>query len=183
MNVEQNEFEPHEGWNGDPISFRIREAKLFLSEYRSACENIDGFRAAAMADAALLVIASIKELTCEEGKSALLLDPAFSLALCLRNLTAHEDVVPNRTVLAHIAIQRAEQESRRLIFILIPSDLDQELSERGGSGRLSRKSSELAREYLKPYIADGKPLGFGNIIQNAIECVERIIVKDCPQCS
>ncbi len=166
----------YEDWYGDAIKLRIKEAEYFLEEHKIACGPpcVNFFKAIAMADAALFAIVSLKDMVDGEKKDLVENDGCFSLLKCIRNLTAHHKVWPNRTNLLRSSSIKENLTEESVGFFCTPFKLDEELEWLMSHNKANKKSAERARFFLKPYIENTKtPFYLSEIMQAGISLVKK----------
>ncbi|GGY28252.1 hypothetical protein GCM10008098_21740 [Rhodanobacter panaciterrae] len=178
--MSDSQFQMHEDWCGNSADFRMKEACLFFNEHLDSCGRIsvDSFRAVAMADAALFALVSIKDFVSEETRLKLESSPLFAFLKCLRNLTAHAYVVPNRTATLMLRISEGSQlTSEQLLLPMLTTNLDHEFMQMTAEKPSTRRSVDMARSYLAACIADKQFVMLDEVIRSGIEWIEKTVAE------
>jgi len=168
-------------WHGNPISIRLRAARLFLEEHEQACgpDKVDFFRAIITADAALLALVSIKDLVkMESMKDELHASKLFSFLQIMRNVTAHHEVWTSQLPYVWSNSLEGDKPLESVKFFIHPFNVDIKLVEMLGNLKPNdkkRRGIDLAREFMSPYVNNElSPFDLKDVLRDGIKLVSEI---------
>jgi hypothetical protein len=169
----------YKDWYADPVKLRIQAARLFLDLHEDACgpPKVDFLRVITMADASIIALVSVKDLSGPDVQSKLQASGLFSLIQCLRNLTVHGEVWASRTPLGRSrTLNKAGGIDESVELLPFPFKLQESLVKLKNDRPRNRRAVDSALQFLGPYVSNEKTLlSFHELMSQGLEFVEKTL--------